>query len=118
MAQHSIVHVEIPAKDPEAANAFYSNLFGWKHEFYPELNYHRFYTEDGNGGGYVGLGDAAGHQINHVRVAVSTDDIDGTLAKVEQLGGKTVTPKTEIPGMGWFAVFCDPQGNYISLFTY
>jgi predicted enzyme related to lactoylglutathione lyase len=53
-----------------------------------------------------------------VRVSIQTDDIDSTLAEVEKLGGKTVTPKTEIPDMGWFAVFTDPEGNYIGLFTY
>ncbi len=50
-------------------------------------------------------------------VYVSTDDIDATLAKVESLGGKTVLPKTEIPQMGWWAVFADPTGNRIGLFT-
>jgi predicted enzyme related to lactoylglutathione lyase len=118
MSQHSIVHVEIPAQDPEASHAFYSNLFGWKHEYYPNLNYHRFYTEEGPGGGYVSVGDQAGHKINQVRISVLTDDIESTLAKVEELGGQTVTPKTEIPDMGWFAVFKDPQGNLIGLFTY
>ncbi len=118
MSHHSIAHVEIPAQDPEAASAFYSQLFGWKHEFYPELHYHRFYTEEGPGGGYVSVDDPAGHKINQVRVSVSTDDIESTLAKVEELGGKTITPKTEIPDMGWFAIFADPQGNYIGLFTY
>jgi predicted enzyme related to lactoylglutathione lyase len=53
-----------------------------------------------------------------VRISVLTDDIESTLAKVEELGGQTVTPKTEIPDMGWFAVFKDPQGNLIGLFTY
>jgi predicted enzyme related to lactoylglutathione lyase len=26
-------------------------------------------------------------------------------------------PKTEIPGMGWYAIFSDPTGNRIGLFT-
>jgi predicted enzyme related to lactoylglutathione lyase len=117
MSRHSIVHVEIPAQDPEAANAFYSNLFGWKHEFYSDLNYHRFYTDEGPGGGYVNVGEL-GHKINQVRVSVETDDIDATLAKAEALGGKIIQTKTEIPGMGAFGIFMDPQGNCIGLFTY
>jgi predicted enzyme related to lactoylglutathione lyase len=52
-----------------------------------------------------------------VTVYVGTDDIAGTLAKVEKLGGKTYVPKTEIPGMGWFAIFSDPSGNKIGLYT-
>ncbi|MBV9707198.1 MAG: VOC family protein, partial [Chloroflexi bacterium] len=40
-----------------------------------------------------------------------------SLAKVEELGGKTVRSKTEIPNTGWFAIFTDPTGNTIALFT-
>ena len=49
-------------------------------------------------------------------VYVGSDDIDADLAKVESLGGKTVFPKTEIPHVGWFAIFTDPTGNRIALF--
>src|SRR5947209_5389755 len=98
MSQHSIVHVEIPTQNPVAANAFYGNLFGWKHEFFPALNYHRFYTESGPGGGYVGLDSdfakEADHKAGQVRISVLTDDIESTLAKAEKLGAKTVRPRT------------------------
>jgi hypothetical protein len=52
-----------------------------------------------------------------VVVYIGTDDIEASLAKVEKLGGKTVTPKSEIPGMGWFALFTDPSGNLVGLFA-
>lgn len=122
MSQHSIVHVEIPTQDPAAANQFYGNLFGWKHEFFSNLDYHRFYTASGPDGGYVKLDSAfakdADHKLGQVRISVLTDDITSTLAKAEALGGKTVKPKTEIPDMGWYAIFSDPEGNLIGLFTY
>ena len=35
----------------------------------------------------------------------------------ESLGGKRITPKSPIPGMGWFAVFEDPTGNKVGLYT-
>jgi predicted enzyme related to lactoylglutathione lyase len=31
-------------------------------------------------------------------------------------GGKILAPKTEIPGMGWFAFFADPNGNRLALY--
>ena len=46
----------------------------------------------------------------------STDDLDGTLERVGELGGETVVPPTEIPGFGFFAMFRDPGGNIIGLF--
>jgi predicted enzyme related to lactoylglutathione lyase len=36
---------------------------------------------------------------------------------VEELGGSIVTPKTDIPGTGWFGVFKDPTGNTLALYT-
>jgi len=44
------------------------------------------------------------------------DSIDAALKKVESAGGKIVTPKTPIPGMGAFARIADTEGNVIGLF--
>jgi predicted enzyme related to lactoylglutathione lyase len=48
---------------------------------------------------------------------VGTDNIDATLAEAEKLGAETITPKSEIPGMGWFAFFKDLSGNMVGLYT-
>jgi predicted enzyme related to lactoylglutathione lyase len=42
-------------------------------------------------------------------------DIDAALATVEQLGGATVLPKTEVMGMGYAAYFRDTEGNVMGL---
>jgi len=44
------------------------------------------------------------------------NNIEATLAKIKAHGGTTAVPKTEIPGMGWFAIFNDPTGNMIGLY--
>lgn len=118
MSNHSIVHVEIPSSDPAAAAKFYAELFGWKTKTDPAFDYHMFEAAPGPGGGFVAVGDSmdAG-KVGELRVYVSTDDIDATLAKVESLGGKTLVPKTEIPKTGWFAIFTDPTGNRLALYT-
>jgi predicted enzyme related to lactoylglutathione lyase len=120
VSNHPIVHIEIPAKKARDAGKFYGELFGWKIEADPMYNYVQFAAEGGPGGGFVEVegGDAPiQYKPDSLLVYVSTDDIDATLAKVESLGGKTVLPKTEIPQMGWWAVFSDPTGNRIGLFT-
>ncbi len=48
---------------------------------------------------------------------VAVEDIPKTLKKAEKLGAETVKEKTEIPGMGWFGLFSDPDGNIIGVFT-
>jgi predicted enzyme related to lactoylglutathione lyase len=39
------------------------------------------------------------------------------LEQVEAAGGSRFMPRTPIPGMGWFALFNDPQGNVVGLFS-
>ena len=43
------------------------------------------------------------------------DGIDDALKEIEAEGGSTVTPRTQIPGMGAFAYFKDPEGNVLGL---
>jgi len=115
MAKHSIVHIELSAKDPKAAGDFYKKLFGWKIDVDDELKYVQFTPEDAPGGGFNQVGENA--QAGDVVVYVSTDDIEASLAKAVKLGGKALMPKTEIPGIGWFALFSDPTGNKVGLYT-
>jgi predicted enzyme related to lactoylglutathione lyase len=115
MSKHPIVHVEFSAHDVHAAARFYADLFGWKTEHLPEMNYTTFEAEGGPGGGFNPVGEQV--KAGDVFVYVATDDIEATLAKAESLGGKTIVPKTEIPHVGWFAFFADPTGNTVGLFT-
>jgi uncharacterized protein len=116
MADHPICHVEIPATDPAAASRFYAEVFDWQMEVDPTRNYHMFEPQHGPGGAFVQVEETTGARIGEVLIYVSTDDIDATLAKAEAQGAKTLTPKTEVPH-GWFAVFADPAGNRIALYT-
>jgi uncharacterized protein len=117
MADHAIVHVEIPADNPSAASKFYADLFGWGVQYDEGLNYHMFQAASGPAGGIVQVGEDPPYKAGELVVYVSADDIDATLAKAESLGATTIMPKMEIPGVGWFAFFADPTGNRIGLYT-
>jgi len=114
MSKHPIVHIEFSTNDFTASGKFYSDLFGWKIQPMPEMSYAMFEAEGGPGGGFspVGENNPAGTTL----VYVGTDDILATLERVKTLGGKVSVPKTEIPGMGWFAIFTDLAGNNVGLF--
>jgi predicted enzyme related to lactoylglutathione lyase len=116
MSQHNIVHVEIPSTDPKVNAKFYSDAFGWKLEHDDQFDYWQFRPEGGPGGGFPGTGEPSGGKIGELLVYIGTDDIEASLAKVESLGGKTLMPKQEIPGTGWFAFFADPSGNKVALY--
>ncbi len=120
MANHPVVHIDIPANDPKASSKFYADAFDWKIHSDPNFDYHMFQAEGGPGGGFTKTGESMGpyrYNPGDVLIYIGTDDIDASLAKVTAHGGKTVLAKTEIPGVGWWAVFSDPTGNKIGLFT-
>jgi predicted enzyme related to lactoylglutathione lyase len=112
-----IVHVEIASEDGTKSGDFYSKLFGWNIDSsFP--GYTMFSAEGGPGGGFAPLGSNMGltYKPGDVIIYIAVDDIDTKLREIESSGGKAIHPRTEIPGMGWFAIFNDPTGNRVGLF--
>lgn len=115
MSKRNIVHVEIPAVNVEAAGRFYQELFGWKLQHVPEMNYTMWEDETGSGGGFPEVSED--NPAGRVLVYIDSDDIEADLKKVEKLGGRVLQPKMEIPQTGWFGIFQDPTGNVLALYT-
>ncbi len=116
-----VVHFEIGCQDLEQANAFYGALFGWQtveggpnSAMLTNLGPFAESKTEGIGGHFTSLGHEP-HQ--YVTVYAQVADIDAIAAKAEQLGGKVVVPKQEVPGMGHFAWISDPEGNIIGLWA-
>ena len=108
---HQVVHYEIRAEDPNAARAFYRELFGWTFPPAPEPGY--TYVESGESGAIPGgIGQADGPGL--VTFFVGVDDVAATLATVGKMGGKTVRPATSVPGVT-FGLFSDPEGHVIGV---
>jgi predicted enzyme related to lactoylglutathione lyase len=111
MAANRIVHFEIPADRPEGLVRFYAELFGWRIEKAPIPNMDYYVCHTGEGPGIDGgiMRRAAPEQAvtNYVKV----EQVDPVLEKARALGARVVVPRTAVPGMGWFAVALDPDGN-------
>lgn len=114
MSNHPIAHIEFSANDLQKAAQFYSDLFGWATEQLPVENYATWNAGPGVGGGFNPVSKA--NPAGTVLVYIASDDILKDLQKVEKLGGKVIVPRTELPNMGWIAVFQDPTGNRVGLF--
>jgi uncharacterized protein len=118
-----VVHFEIPFDDKARATKFYTDVLGWKLTDMPEMSYvmaetvptgeNQMPKEPGaiNGGLFPRPKEAP-----HPTVYVGVDSIDAVLKQVTSGGGKVVTPKTPIPGMGAFARISDTEGNVVGLF--
>jgi predicted enzyme related to lactoylglutathione lyase len=123
----TIVHFQIPADDIERSKKFYNDLLGWKFDKFPSpagseatpegMEYWMISTVDdkGNkalGGGMMKRESPQQGIINYFDVK----SVQEYSAKVEQLGGKVIMPKTPVPGMGYFAICTDTENNGFGIF--
>jgi predicted enzyme related to lactoylglutathione lyase len=118
-----VVHFEIPADDTARAKEFYGSIFEWEIQDVPEVQYtvamtvpvdeKQLPTQPGaiNGGMYKRSPQNPSTPI----ITIEVHSIDEALKKIEAGGGETLTPRTEIPGMGAFAYFKDTEGNALGL---
>ena len=110
-----VVHWEINAKDGKRAQEFYASLFDWKINADNPMNYGLVDTGSKEGA-RGGIGQNSDSQPGpSVTFYVQVNDLQAYLAKAESMGGRTIVPPTEIPGMVTFAQFADPEGNVIGL---
>jgi hypothetical protein len=115
-----VVHFEIPAEDIEKLSSFYTKLLGWKFakaSMPPEAPPYWLITtkpkqkDPGINGGMFKRMDSTQRTINYVMVT----GIDQYAKKLEELGGKVVMPKQQVPQVGYFVVAMDPEGNAFGL---
>ena len=115
MTKRNIVHIEIPAIDVNKAGTFYQDLFGWKIETDTKMNYTMWEPLEAPGGGFSPLSESV--KPGDVLIYVASADIEADLKQIKALGGTVLSEKTEIPTVGWFALFKDPTGNTLALYT-
>ncbi|MBA3382307.1 MAG: VOC family protein [Actinobacteria bacterium] len=107
-----MVHVEIPAGDTAKAREFWGSLFGWEWQSYEDspTEYHMTRFSDTTGGAiYEADGSKRG-----ARVYFDVDDINKETGRVTELGGEA-GEAMPVPGMGWFSINKDPEGNEFGL---
>lgn len=109
-----ICHWELMVDDVARSRAFYGKVFDWRFEIDPGNEYTMIHTGREPGGGMMARPPMAPTAALNTYVEVAT--IDGTLPKVIAAGGMVIVPKTEIPGVGWFAMFVDLDRIPIGIF--
>jgi predicted enzyme related to lactoylglutathione lyase len=114
------VWLELATTDPDAAIGFYTKVTGWTTTpWQGQIPYTVLNSARGPIGGVMAITPdmkargVAPHWISYV----STPDVDATLKQVTALGGKVLVPGTDIPNVGRFGVFKDPQGAAMALLT-
>ena len=106
------VHFDIAADDPKRAIKFYESVFGWTFSKWDgPMEYNRATpgsdSEPGINGGISARGQTGMPNMNTIGVP----DVEKFSATVQSNGGKIIQSKMLIPGVGWFAVAQDTEGN-------
>lgn len=120
------VWYELMTTDPKAAMEFYSGVVGWKTQLFGDGSgaetggqaYHLWVSSQGPVGGVMSLPDevkkagAPPHWASNVTVA----DVDATLKKARELGGRVIAEPMDMPDIGRVAGIADPQGATLFVF--
>lgn len=124
---------ELMSTDPEAAFAFYAELFGWvktgamdmgpmgTYQLYGEASAAATATDDAAAGSMNSLGGMmrcppgmpVSAWLNYAFVA----DLQASLATVRELGGTVMNGPQPVPGGAFIAQCCDPQGAMFALLS-
>lgn len=110
-----VVHWEFWSQNPQKVSDFYQDVFDWNISLIPEMNYHL--VDTGGEGGINGgiMTPKEGPWPGNMAFYIDVDDIDAYVDKVQQAGGEIVVDKMEVPGVGWFALFKDPDERVIGI---
>jgi hypothetical protein len=113
---------ELHTRDHARAVAFYRSVFHWDVDVVSDTDEFRYCTmrDPAGDGELAGIMDASGFLANGTPSTWSiyweVDDVHGTLAKVEELGGSVVLQAEDTP-YGRLAVAADPSGAQFKLRT-
>jgi predicted enzyme related to lactoylglutathione lyase len=110
--QVAFQHLSIPASDLAAAQAFYGSVFGWT--FMPNTPDYVLFDDGGYGGGLTSTPHAG---VDGILPYLLVSDIPATLAQVTAAGGAVLISETPVGEDGGYAVFTDPHGNRIGLYS-
>ena len=110
-----VVHWELWSEDPDKAAEFYGKVFDWEMRSIPEMNYHL--AETGGEGGINGgiMKPQEGPWPAKLTFYIDVDNLATYRQKITDAGGKIVVEEMEVPGVGSFTLFEDPDGRVIGL---
>lgn len=110
---------EVPASDFERAKKFYESILGISMDTEDLEGYRMAYFpfHDGKPTGCIAKGYGCVPDTTGTLIYLNGDpDLSAILSRIEQAGGKILTPKTAItPEYGFFAHFEDTEGNKVGL---
>ena len=114
-----VVHVEVRGLNTPELESFYREIFGWERNDALSIGDYSV-MEIGSGPLTAATGPVPDWGTMSATFYIQVDDIDETLRRIEEAGGRAVMPRTVGPQFGAthilvFTKFVDPAGNVVGL---
>lgn len=111
-----INHFDISADNTGRAVKFYGTVFGWTAEKWNgPMEYWMVTTGPDSTPGINGGIAPRQEPTDHMLLTIGVPSVDDFVANVKAAGGKPISPKMAIPGVGWYATCLDTEGNEFGL---
>ena len=113
----AICWFELATTDVDSAKAFYSEVLGVETVPDPDTPFeYTLVKVAGNpAAGILQIGEDWGPVPPNWGIYVGVDDVDATVAKAQELGGKVCVEPRDIPDFARFSVLFDPEGAVFSV---
>ena len=125
MKSDPVVHFEMPYKDHSRVMDFYTKAFGWQMKKLgedmgdyilagtTEMDENMMIKTPGNiNGGFYKPDDL---NPGIPSVVISVDNLNDSIKKVTEAGGKIISEPMEIPGIGQYVAITDTEGNRVGV---
>ena len=111
------VWAELLTTDPVGARSFYADVLGWSYTPFAgaAMPYDMVQRPDGHAIGGIMSIPAGMNYPPHWEMYVAVENLDETIAKVQRLGGKSLSGVIDVPGTGRLSTMLDPQGGVFAI---
>lgn len=118
----TIQNFQIPVNDFERAHKFYSDLMGYKLQIMKmphfKMGIFQFDQEKGVGGCIIQSEALEPSRTGTMVYLHAGEDLHPYISRIKALGGNVFSEKTQLgPGMGFYGIFDDTEGNRIGLYS-
>ncbi len=110
-----VVHWELWSRDPHKVADFYAKAFDWNISHLTEMKY--WLVDTGGEGGINGgvLKPQEGKWPGNTAFYISVDELEPFRKKIQDAGGKILIERQEVPNVGEFCLFSDPDGRALGI---
>ncbi len=121
--KNKLTHFAVYTDDIKRAKKFYDKVFDWGFNSYGQQDFLQIKENKSENAELIGALQSRKYspvpeKIIGLECSISVENLESTIIKVKESGGKILMDKTAIPYVGWIAKFLDTEGNLLCAMQY